>query len=195
MKQIEITTRVNDTLDNIDKILVNQGFKIIRRSRIEDIYKTTLYNDLNKTNITDILSKSVLIRYLNVDNEKEFKKLTYKNKIYSNNTVISEEKISVNIDDIDKADKLLDAIGLKTIVRVDYDAIVYSNDKIELCFQNVEGLGLLLEYENEKDFEGFSNEDILKEKYHMLEEIRKYNINITDDIDVKKAFELISNNL
>ena len=64
-----------------------------------------------------------------------------------------------------------------------------------MCFQNVEGLGLLLEYENEKDFEGYSNEDILNEKYKMLEEIKKYNINISDDIDVKKAFELISNNL
>ena len=195
MKQIEITTRVNNTLEEVDEILTKQGFEIIRKSRIEDNYKTSLYNTLKKDNILEVLSKCVLIRYLNVNNEQEFKKLTYKNKVYDGDTVISEEKINVNIDNVEKADKLLEIIGLKTIVNVNYDVIVYSNGKLELCFQDVEGLGLLLEYENENDFEGYSNDEILKEKHKMLDEIKKYNLDITDDIDVKKAFELISNNL
>jgi predicted adenylyl cyclase CyaB len=191
MKQIEITVRVNNQLNEIDSILTRQGFRIIRRSRIEDNYKTLEYNNLSKDNILNVLSKCVLIRYLNVNNEKEFKKITYKNKIYENNNVISEEKISVNIDDINNADKLFEILGFKTIVNVNYDAIVYSNDKIELCFQDVEGLGLLLEYENEKDFDGYSSDEIIKEKYKMLDEIKKYNLNITNEIDVKKAYELI----
>lgn len=195
MKQIEITTRVNNSLEEIDEILTKQGFKLIRKSRIEDNYKTNLYDKLTKENIIEILSKSVLIRYLNVNNEQEFKKLTYKNKVYDGDMVISEEKINLNIDDVNKADKLLEAVGFKTIVNVNYDAIVYSNDTVELCFQNVEGLGILLEYENEADFDGYTNEEILKEKYNMLNEIKKYNLNITDDIDVKKAFELISINI
>ena len=191
MKQIEITVRVNNQLNEIDSILTRQGFRIIRRSRIEDNYKTLEYNNLSKDNILNVLSKCVLIRYLNVNNEKEFKKITYKNKIYQNNNVISEEKISVNIDDINNADKLFEMLGFKTIVNVNYDAIVYSNDKIELCFQDVEGLGLLLEYENEKDFDGYSSDEIIKEKYKMLDDIKKYNLNITNEIDVKKAYELI----
>ena len=195
MKQIEITTRVNNSLEEIDEILTKQGFKLIRKSRIEDNYKTNLYDKLTKENIIEILSKSVLIRYLNVNNEQEFKKLKYKNKVYDGDMVISEEKINLNIDDVNKADKLLEAVGFKTIVNVNYDAIVYSNDTVELCFQNVEGLGILLEYENEADFDGYTNEEILKEKYNMLNEIKKYNLNITDDIDVKKAFELISINI
>jgi len=195
MKQIEITTRVNNTLEEVDSILTKQGFKVIRKSRIEDNYKTSFYNELKKDNILDILSKSVLIRYLNVNGEQEFKKLTYKNKVYENDTVISEEKINVNIDDVEKANNLFNAIGFKTIVNVNYDVIVYSNGSVELCFQDVEGLGLLLEYENENDFEGVSNDDIMKEKENMLAEIKKYNLDITDDIDVKKAFELIENSL
>lgn len=195
MKQIEITTRVNNTLKEVDQKLTKQGFKVIRRSRIEDKYKTILYNELNKKNILEILPKCVLIRYLNVNNEQEFKKITYKNKVYEGNTVISEEKININIDDVNKADKLLEAVGFKTIVNVNYDVIVYSNNDVELCFQDVEGLGLLLEYENENDFEGYTNDEIMKEKYRMLEEIRKYNLDISNDIDVKKAFELINNGL
>lgn len=195
MKQIEITTYVNNTLDDVDDILKKQGFKIIRKSRIEDIYKTLIYKELNKNTILDVLSKSVLIRYLRVNDKDEFKKLTYKNKIYDNNTVISEEKINVSIDDVNKANKLLELLGLKTIVNVNYDVVVYSNDIIELCFQNVEGLGLLLEYENTNDFEGYSNESILNEKYKMLEEVKTFGLNISNDIDVKKAYELIIRNI
>ena len=195
MKQIEITTYVNNTLQEVDDILKKQGFKIIRKSRIEDIYKTLKYNELNKDNILDILSKSILIRYLKVNGIDEYKKLTYKNKIYDNNMVISEEKINVTIDDINKMNKLLELIGLKTIVNVNYDVVVYSNDDIELCFQNVENLGLLLEYENKNDYEGYTNEEILNEKYKMLSEIKKYGLNISNDIDVKKAFELIRHQL
>lgn len=46
MKQIEIITRINNTLEEVDQILSKQGFKIIRKSHIEDKYKTNLYNKL-----------------------------------------------------------------------------------------------------------------------------------------------------
>ena len=195
MKQIEITTRVNNTLEEVDSILTKQEFKVIRKSRIEDNYKTSFYNELRKDNILEILPKCVLIRYADDVEGKELKRITYKNKVYENDIVISEEKISVDIDDINKANKIFEALGFKTIVNVNYDIIVYSNENIELCFQDVEGLGLLLEYENGNDFDGVSNEEIMKEKEKMLEEIKTYNLDITNDIDVKKAFELIFNNL
>lgn len=195
MNQIEITTRVNNTLEEVDSILTKQGFKIIRKSKIKDKYMTNYYNELRKDNILEILPKCVLIRYADDVEGKELKKITYKNKVYENDIVISEEKISVDIDDINKANKIFEALGFKTIVNVNYDIIVYSNENIELCFQDVEGLGLLLEYENVNDFDGVSNEEIMKEKENMLEKIKKYNLDITNDIDVKKAFELIFNNL
>lgn len=195
MKQIEVTTYVNNTLEEIDSILTNQGFKIIRKSRIEDKYMTLSYDKLNKNNILDILSECVLIRYLCVNNNEEFKKITYKKKTYDGNTVISEEKINVNIDNIEKAEQLFNSLNFKNIVNVNYDVIVYEKDNLELAFQDVEGLGILLEYENESDFTDYTNEEILLEKQKMLNEIKKYNLNVSDDYDVKKAFELISKNL
>ena len=195
MKQIEITTRVNNTLEEVDSILTKQGFKVIRKSKIKDKYMTNYYSELRKDNILEILPKCVLIRYADDVDGKELKKITYKNKVYENDIVISEEKISVDIDDINKANKIFEALGFKTIVNVNYDIIVYSNDNIELCFQKVEGLGLLLEYENENDFDGVSSDKIMNEKEKMLEEIKTYNLDITNDIDVKKAFELIFKNL
>ena len=49
----------------------------------------------------------------------------------------------------------------------------------------------MIEYENVNDFEGKSVIEINKAKNEMLEYIKECNINITDEYDVKKAFELI----
>ncbi len=195
MKQIEVTTRVNNTLEEIDNILTNQEFKIIRTSRIEDKYLKSKDIKVNNSNILDVLKKCVLIRYLCVNKSDVFKKITYKNKVYQNDVVISEEKININIDDINEARKLFEAINFELLTGVNYDAIVYSNGEIELCFQNVENLGILLEYENVNDFEGKSNEEILNEKNNMLNELRMLKLNITDEFDVKKACELIMNKI
>lgn len=195
MKQIEITTKVNNTLEEIDNILTNQGFKIIRTSRIEDKYLKNKDIKVNKSNILDVLKKCVLIRYLCVNKSDVFKKITYKNKVYQNDVVMSEEKININIDDINEAKKLFEAIDFELLTGVNYDVIVYSDGKIELCFQNVENLGILLEYENVNDFEGKSNEEILNEKNNMLNELRMLKLNITDEFDVKKAYELVINKI
>lgn len=195
MKQIEITTKVNNTLDEVNKILSKQGFRIIRKSRIEDKYMTQHNDELNKNNIIEILKTCVLLRFLSVNNAETFKKITYKSKEYKNNTVISEEKINVNIDSIEKAEQLFIRLGFNNIVNVNYDVIVYEKNGIELAFQDVEGLGLLLEYESSFDYSGISDEDILQEKNKMFEEIKKLNISIENNYDVKKAYELLLKSL
>ena len=145
MKQVEITTRVKDSLENIDKILINKNFEIIRKSRIEDVYLSNFKNSLTDNNINDILSKSILVRYLN-ENGNIYKKITYKDKKYV---------------------------------------------KLELAFQNVENLGLLLEYENKNDFDNATQEVIKNEKLNMLQEIQTLGINVSDETDIRKAYELL----
>lgn len=191
MKQIEITTIVKQNLKEIDNILSKQGFKIIRKSNIKDRYMSQEINKLNKDNILEVLSKSLIIRYLNVNNKDIIKKLTYKNKKIKDNKILTEEKIDINVDDLDKTEQLLSAIGLKKLVDVKYDVIVYQKDNLEFAFQQVEGLGLLLEYESTKDYENYTNNEILKEKKKMIDEVKIYNIEISNDFDIKKAFELI----
>ncbi len=195
MKQIEVTVKVNDSIKQVDKLLKDQGFKIIRTSRIEDKYMSNSHGVLSKDSILDILKKCVLVRFLNVNNKEIFKRITYKDKTYNGSTVISEEKINIIIDNIDNAEKLFEKLGFKKIVEVNYDVIVYEKNGVELAFQNVENLGLLLEYESSDDYSNFTDADIIKEKRKMLDEIRKFNIDIENDYDVKKAYELICKNL
>lgn len=190
MKQVEITTRVLETLNSITQKLEKQGFQIIRKSRVEDEYLTQYQGDFEQQHILKMLSSSVLLRYLDV-NGKITKKITYKQKTYQNEIVMTEEKINVNCDDLDMAKKLFLALHFRPLVKVCYDVIVFSNQKIELAFQNVENLGLLVEYENVKDFSDSTEEEIVLAKQQMLKEIKNLNIQTTEEMDVKKAYELI----
>lgn len=195
MKQIEITTRVLDNLNEVSNKLIKLGFKKIRTSIIDDMYMCQNIMGIEKDSISEYLKKSVLIRYLDTG-EKIFKKLTYKNKVFNaNGMTISEEKINVDINDTNKAKSLFLALNFSELVRVKYECIVYERNGLELAFQEVDGLGLLLEYENVNDFEGVSLDKITETKNQMLQEIKNLGIKTTDEIDVKKAYELIEKRL
>ena len=195
MKQIEITTRVNETLEEAIKKLEKHGFKKVRESKVKDIYLTQKKKDLNKKNIIEILSSCVLLRYLKINDEQVIKKITYKNKVYDDNQVISEEKINLNCEDLNIAYKLFQALKFEKLTEVKYDVLVMKKNNLEFAFQNVNNLGLLLEYENLNDFEEKSNEEILEEKKIMIKELKSYGLNISNEIDVKKAYELVLKSL
>ena len=57
--------------------------------------------------------------------EKITKKITYKQKTYQNEIVMTEEKINVNCDDLDMAKKLFLALHFRPLVKVGYDVIVF----------------------------------------------------------------------
>ena len=194
MKQIEITTKVTCTLKELEKMLQNLDFKIIDEGLIDDIYMCQDISNLNITNIAKYLARSVMIRYI-TDRNGVYKKLTYKNKTFKDGVTINEEKIQVDFNDVDSAVKLFSALGFDQLVRVVNNYKVYRKGNIEVAVQDVENLGVLIEYENEEDFEGVSCEDVLAEKNKMLKELKDIGIPVTDDFDVKKAYELVSKNL
>ena len=195
MKQIEITRYLLETEENAIDKLEKQGFKLIRTSTIEDKYLTSKLRELTKDNIQYILKNSVLLRYLNVEG-KEFKKITYKYKnVDKDENIISETKININCEDLSEAEKLFENLGFDILTIVKYKVKVYAKDGIELAFQNVEGLGSMIEYENEEDFENKNIEEIKKVKQKMEEKIESFGILIEKGNDVKKAKELIEKNI
>ena len=107
--------------------------------------------------------------------------------------VISEQKINLDCSDLEKAKDLFEHLEFEKLIRVRYKVVVYSKDKVEYAFQDVENLGTLIEYENTKDFEGKSLDEINDAKNNMFNEIKNTGINLTEEKDVKKAYELILN--
>ncbi len=193
MKQIEITVRLNENIQSAIRKLEIQGFRKIRESEIDDVYMTLKLKMLNRDNIQNILNKSVLLRNLKLEN-KEIKKIAYKNKeIDVKGNVISEQKINLDCDDLEKAKDLFEHLEFEKLIRVRYKVIVYSKDKVEYAFQDVENLGTLIEYENIQDFEGKSLDEINDAKNNMFNEIKNTGIKLTEEKDVKKAYELILN--
>lgn len=151
---------------------------------------TQLKND----NIKYILSNCVLLRSYTV-NDEILRKITYKNKQYDNEKIISEKKINVECNDLISAQKLFECLKFEELVEVKYHVIVLEKNGVEFAFQDVENLGLLMEYENKIDFENKSMDDIRKEKLKMYNFVKETGINITDEQDIQKAYELIKNNL
>lgn len=195
MKQIEITRYLLEAEEKAFDKLEKQGFKLIRTSTIEDKYLTSKIRELTKDNIQYILKNSVLLRYLKVEG-KEFKKITYKYKnVDKDENIIPETKININCEDLSEAEKLFENLGFEILTIVKYKVKVYEKDGIELAFQNVEGLGSMIEYENEEDFENKNIEEIKKSKQKMEEKIESFGILIEKGNDVKKAKELIEKNI
>lgn len=194
MRQIEITVRVKEPLDKAIIKLEKLGFKNIRESNVDDVYMTQLKDKLNKENIQYILSNSVSLRYLNV-NGKEFKKISYKNKVYDNGNVISEKKVNVECNSLESAKQLFECLNFEELVEVKYNVLVMEKNGIELAFQYGDDIGVLIEYENKNDFSNKTNEEIRLEKENMYNYIKKSGIEITEEIDVKKAWELIEKSI
>lgn len=198
MREFEITTRVTEPLESVETKLKTLGFRKVKTATIDDIYMCPKDLNVTKDNIQYVLSKSALIRYIYGDfygKQEEYKLLTYKDKRLENGVVISEEKISVNVDSVETTLKLLLAMGYDELVRVCNNYVVYEKEGFELALQSVKDLGLLIEYESESDCDNMSTEEILAIKKDMLKEVKALGIKTTDEYDVKKAYELIQKRL
>ena len=94
MKQTEITVEVFNNLEEINKILVSQGFKVIENYHLNDYYFSKYDTiSLNQMGYKEIMANSFLIRQINDGQIRNL--LIFKNKtIDDNNIVIEEEKFS-----------------------------------------------------------------------------------------------------
>ena len=117
---------------------------------------------------------------------EERKWIVLKDKNYKNNHVTSEEIISVKIDNIDKMKRILKKSGYRELVRKNQYFNDYTKDDIVFILEEVEDIGLLIEYENKRDFTNKTDEEITQEKKKMYNTIKETGIYISDDYDIKK---------
>lgn len=187
MKEIEITVKVFDSVEKTKDILARQGLKIVDTYSTKDIY---LSQDTNLSqSIESVLNKSVILRQI-ITHSKVIKKIVHKNKVYDGDTLLYEDKINLNCEDLENAKLLFEALGFKELVIVQYDSFVYQKEGLELSFQNVKDLGLLLEIESDKK-NPESEEDVMQEKRRLYNLAKSLSLNIGDELNIKKAKALI----
>lgn len=187
MREIEITVKVFDSVEKTKDILARQGLKIIDTYSTKDIY---LSQDTNLSqSIESVLNKSVILRQI-VTPSKVIKKIVHKNKVYDGDTLLYEDKINLKCEDLENAKLLFEALGFKELVIVQYDSFVYQKEGLELSFQNVKDLGLLLEIESDKK-KLESEENVMHEKRRLYNLAKSLSLNIGDELNIKKAKALI----
>ena len=176
-KNNEITVKVNESFDEIIKILVNGGFKITDKFSLKDIYLVPKNMNINELSAREILKEAIIIRDVG-----RCKVLVFKKKnIDEFGNIISQEKIECDVLSIEDSRRFLEAIGYREIMEIAEDDVCCSKDGLILVLKNVKNGDNLIEVET-KDIDGLRTVKDLKEK--MLE----LNLPIdTSNFFVKKA--------
>ena len=187
MKETEITVQVFDTFENIDKALQENGFKSTRKFQLNDCYFTTL-NDIFGSDFKQLIDNSILVR--EVIDDKIQVQLMYKKKNYDDAcNVISEEKTKVIVDDFEKTLKILSLAGLNNYVQVINNSVVYEKAGMEICLQQVDNLGIFIEYEEDESVAGMSDE----EKINLMKNNLKHiGLKLGEDFSCKKVYMLLN---
>lgn len=173
----EITVKVNVSIKEMEKILINKGFKLSDKFTCEDNYFIPKDVDIKSETIREIIKKAIIIRKVRNDKVLVFKK----KNINENGDILEQEKFECDILDIDKAKKFLEAIGYKNIMNIFEEDICYSKDGLGLALKNIKNGDNLMEVETQ-DIEVFRTVEELKEK------LLKLNLPIdTSNFFVKKA--------
>ena len=191
MQTIEITVKVKETKESAKNKLISNGFIQTSDEYGDDIYMTRDLDKLDKNNIFELLNKSVLLRHHDGKYREERKYLVLKDKNYKDGHVTSEEILSVKIDDIEIMKKMLERLGFEELIQKNQYFNDYTKGDIVFILEEVKDIGLLIEYENKNDFTGKSDEEIMKVKREMYNTIKSIGIDICEDYDVKKAYDLI----
>lgn len=178
----ELTVEVDLSLSEIQQLLKNNGYNIIKIYDINDVYLVDKnYKDLSDK--LELLNHCVILRKLENENL-----LIHKYKVYNDKKeIINEQSISINIDSISKTKQFFESINYEELIKVDDHLIIYANDEEEFALQVVNNKYIYIEIEENRK---------LNKKYKNLDEMKsiiiKNNIPIkNNDYFAKKALDVL----
>ncbi len=173
----EITVKINVSIKEMEKILINKGFKLSDKFTCEDNYFIPKDTNIKSETIREIIKKAIIIRKVRNDKVLVFKK----KNINENGDILEQQKFECNILDVNEAKRFLEAVGYKSVMNISEKDICYSKDGLKLAFKDIKNGDILMEVETQ-DIEGFRTTKELKEK------LLKLNLPIdTSNFFVKKA--------
>ena len=185
MRETEITVQVFDTMQNVEKQLIKLGFEIPERYHMKDWYFSKYTTDeLKAMSYLDIINNSVIVRYICDDSPRTY--LVYKKKeMDKDDNVIAEEKYNVILSDTDDARKILNMAGMNNWCEVVNDSIVFSKDGVVFVLQDIEDLGVFIEYEEDESMSNMTDEEKFR---YMQDYLTGLNLNLGADFSCKKVY-------
>ena len=194
-KQTEITINIKKEISSVKNKLESLGFVEIEKYTGIDNYFTTISGEISSTDYKTLLDSSIIIRSFSSKSKKDKTNLmVYKNKsLDKNGVVLSEEKISTTVENLDNTLKILKLAGLNNWLSLNQQNSFYKLGEIEITVGTVKGLdGTFLEIEEYPSISMLSPEEKIEK---MIEIIKKLGFDSWSDYSVKKAYMLFKKNL
>ena len=88
------------------------------------------------------------------------------------------------LDDFTKAKLVLETAGLSCWCHLKNDSLIYRNDNMEFALQNVEGLGVFIEYEQDDKIKDIPLDNKLS---IMISRVKDLGLDLGDNFFVKKV--------
>lgn len=191
MNQTEITCQVFDSLENVFKCLKNQGYVQTDKFVLDDNYFCSYsISEAKRLSYAKLISRSILIREI-TDTTKEIQ-LIYKNKKLDKlGNVVKEEKYKTKIESGFEAKKILLSAGMNCWCHLVQDCCVFERDGNSLCLQNIKGLGLFVEIEEN---DGMRNLPSTQKIEDLKLFVHTLNIKIGSDYFCKKPYMFLHKN-
>lgn len=160
----EITVLVNTKYLELQKRLMNAGFRIKDSYEMIDQYMINKDIDITNMDNLDILKHCILVRNI-IGIEQE---LLYKHKKYApNGDILEEYKTKCLVMDSESAIEFMRAINYEILFTINDLNIIYTNGKTELAIQYVNNKHIFIEMEANEYFNSIES---------MKEELDSYNL-------------------
>ncbi len=190
--ETEITVELLENLEIAKNKLNNLGFIIKEKVIMTDYYFSKLpLDEILNLDYANLIKNSFLVRSVKTDNE-EINQIIFKKKILDNsNNVIAEDKIKTNISNLNSTVKLFSEAGLTNYTTLTQNMTVYSNGEMEFVIQEIDNLGVFIEYEEDDTMKGLTEQEKINT---MLNNLKSLRLEIGNDYSCKKVYLKLHNN-
>lgn len=178
----EITVKLKCTIEEIDNILTNKGFKIVEKFILDDTYYVPKNLELKDMKHREILSKAILLREVTelMPLKKEIK-LTLKNKkIDESGIILEQSKVDCEILSAKYGREFLEALGYNKLMNILEFDTVYAKENFQFAVKDIKDGEKLIEVETVENNKELDTIEKIKQKINAL--------NIPIDIDTNDYF-------
>ena len=189
MENLEITVKVETSLNELLNYLTSNNFRFHQSFRCIDIFMVKK-EDLNNINSYEDLNKCIILRELLLK-EKVPRQLVKKEKIFDREgRIIKSKQDTIDIHNVPSKKTELEKEGYVELMRMDDYCYTFSKNNHEFIIEYVAPIGTFIEFEDRNFYSNLRNGESIEELISLFDTFKiKYDRN---DYFVKKAWLLLN---
>lgn len=185
-EEMRISLKANATLDEIRERLLNLGFYVQEEFQLIDIYMIDKKAEISLENFENIFSTYILIRECV---GKKNSLVLRKREVNEKGETLRHTSTKCPIVSCNDAYCLMKQLGYTKLLTLNVHNIVFSNDKNEICVQDVAGLGVYIEMNQHNIKIAKNNGDTIEE---MITNLMVYDLPLdTTNSRATKSFDML----